>query len=246
MLELIFKNTEINVLMSVSYKYYNNTTVKPGDDTMTTKSKIGAIIATPFIDHGASENKKVISESESAGKLLSETLNALGSKYVDITATYDLRPGVNGVVIDGGVTVKMVRPYITEGRVDFALSKALDSLNIAVKKINAEGEYGEIGIKHIDFIVGDKKSSVYALATVYPTGKDFIDIAKVAKRTFEILKGLGAKPDTGSVVKYYTFAGMRIGFEVNTMDVHLRNESNPVERPSLGSKLRVPGKNKVL
>ena len=209
---------------------------------MTTKSKIGAIIATPFIDHGASENKKVVSESANAGRLLTDTLNVFGYKYVDITATYDLRPGVNGVVIDDAVTVKVVRPYITEGRVDFALSKALDSLNIAVKKINTEGEYGEMGIKHIDFIVGDKKSSVYALATVYPTGKDFVDIAKVAKRTFEILKGLGTKPDTESVIKYYTSAGMKLGFEVDTTEVHLRNESNPVEKPSLDSKLRVPRK----
>ncbi len=229
--------------MSVSYKYYNNTTVKPGDDTMTTKSKIGAIIATPFIDHDISENKREVPGNVNAGRLLTDTLNAFGSKYVDITATYDLRPGVNGVVIDDGVTVKVVRPYITEGRVDFALSKALDSLNIAVKKINEEGEYGEMVIKHVDCIVGIKKSSVYTLATVHPTGKDFVDIAKVAKRTFEILKDLGTKPDTGSVVKYYTFAGMRIGFEVNTTDAHLRNEAAEiVEKLSLGSKLRVPRK----
>lgn len=224
--------------MTVTYKYYNDTTVKPGSDTMPTKS----IIKNALGDPETSENKKVVAhgrknvqESTNASKLLADTLNAFGSKYADITVTYNLRPGVNGVVISDGVTVKEVKPYITEGRVDFALSKALDSLDIAVKKINSEGEYGEIEIKHVDFIVGNKKTSVYAVATLHPRGKDFVYSDKIEKRASEILKSLG---DIESIFNSVTSTDMRLDFEVNTTAVSLRTESESAKRPSLGSILK--------
>ena len=224
--------------MTVTYKYYNNTTVKPGSDTMPTKSIIKNALGypdTPETKKGVLHDTEKVQESTNASKLLADTLNAFGSKYADITVTYNLRPGVNGVLISEGVTVKEVGPYITEGRVDFALSKALNSLDIAVKKINSEGEYGDIGIKHVDFIIGNKKNSVYAVATLHPLGKDFIYPDKIEKRASDILKSLG---DVESVSYSMTSTGMKIGFEVNTTAVSLRTEPESAKRPSLGSILK--------